>query len=576
MLTMNTKALRLAALLAILWGVTQAASAQVQYAGTIYYEYKEKIDQSTNVVPLGADLFGDQSSLENGSTTFSLTDVKAATSVRLPMQLGRSLDVATARGGWSSTMTYNPSADIFGFRWNTEVPYIKGDFLAQYGWVAATGANGVRCSSGNFSLSAANVSSVVVPAHNFFFGNDIKIPGYGTERLLALRADGVRPSDGATYVGTTKSNWKVSCMPSIKNGTGEGFIVTLPDGAKYYFDWMASSATGFLQTSRGNLNLIEGRLYATKAVDRFGGTIDYFYNPSFPHRISEIRASDGAVISVAYHPDSGKISTISTGGGTWHYGYDVNAPNRNADRLATVTLPDTSKWIYGALPGFASPVLGASPCAVTVGIRSSTQPPSAGESIPFLITHPSGAVGEFRFRAIVFGYNRVPNQCSPGSSYYSVAHVVNALYYKSISGPGTSPKTWNIQYFPSWSYAYQCQGCATTANTIVTENSGKVTTYVFGNDYPTNASQLLSKSISGPGVSYNEKYEYLASAAGQPFPDLMGEDRYQLLSNPFLLKNRPQNKTTITLHGRAFVSQVESFDSFVRPVRTIKSSVPVP
>ena len=36
-----------------------SADACAQNAGTLHYEYKEKIDQARNISPLGLDLFGD-------------------------------------------------------------------------------------------------------------------------------------------------------------------------------------------------------------------------------------------------------------------------------------------------------------------------------------------------------------------------------------------------------------------------------------------------------------------------------------------------------------------------------------
>ncbi|MDR6842186.1 hypothetical protein [Pseudoxanthomonas sacheonensis] len=556
--------------------------AAAQSIGTVNYEYSEKIDQKTNISPLGEDLFGDRTNFENGATTFAATDVTAETNVKLPMQLGRSLAVTTFKGGGgSSHVTDNPVPDIFGSGWDTEVPYMQGDFVADRGWTTTPWPNDVRCSGGHFSVGAANVSSIVIPAHNFHFGIDIKIPGYGKERMLELLADGGRPSDGVKYVSTTKSNWKVSCLPTIKNGPSEGFIVTLPDGAKYYFDWLATAGTGFISTARGDLNLAQMRLYATKAVDRFGGTVEYIYDVNRPHRISQIKSSDGAVINVFYNPDNGKVASVSTGGRVWQYTYSVTSTSqRDYDKLLNVVLPDASKWTYGGALNPASPLIGPASwegtCQITVGNRSSDQSPLGSELSYFRITHPSGAIGDFGFRSIMFGYNKTPGACALAYSYIPKAYISNALYYKSISGPGIPQKIWNVKYYPSWSYASECQGCAATARTVVSENDGKITTYVFGNDYAINAGQLLSKTISASGISRSESYQYLSSASGQPFPDIIGNDPSQILNNPFLLKNRPAWTTTITQDGRAFTSQVDAYDQFVRPTRITRSSAPAP
>jgi hypothetical protein len=544
---------------------TPCALAQ-QMAGTIAYEYRERIDAATNIQPLGDDLFGDKTSYENGATTFEVTDVELGTNVKLPLRIGRTMEVAPSRGRFRN---HNQTADIFGIRWRADVPYIRGDYLQSLGWVAVNGPDGKRCSNGTFSVSATNVSQIIVPAHNWFVGNDINIPGYGKERLLAMLSDTARPTSGGPYVGTTKSHWKVSCTTSIKNGVGEGFIVTLPDGAKYTFDWMASIPSGYITTGRGDLQIQEMTMYATKAVDRFGGSIEYTYSTTNPHQLTKIQSSDGVSISLAYDAANGKVSTISTSGRTWSYAYQQTA-------LSQVTLPDGSFWTYSGIPLYVGSETGANPCDFTVGTKTSSSAPGSNESSTLVIKHPSGAMGEFSFRALMFGYNKVPGACVSYSSYRPKAYVANSLYKKTISGPGISAKTWNISYAPSWSYLSECQGCATTATTTVSESSGRTTAYVFGNDFSVNSGRMLSKTVSGGGAVIVEQFEYLAAATGQPFPDAIGEDTYQLLNNPLLLKNRPMFRRTLIQDGRKFVFQVGEFDQYVYPVLVTKTSSPAP
>jgi hypothetical protein len=380
--------------LIIFGAICLPAKAQYEYAGTINYKYNEKVDQSTNVSSLGDDLFGESTNFENGATTFSYVDVKAKSNVKIPIQLGRILNIRGA-SGWSpksQVNQYPTGFSIFGGQWESDAPFIQNDSLADFGWVADGGAG--RCTSGNFSKSVTNVSQVVVPAHNFFYGNDIYIAGYGYERLLALLPDGIVPGDGTKYVGTTKSNWKVSCLPSIKNGGGEGFVVTLPDGAKYFFDWLVSVDTGYITTSRGSLNLRRFRLYATRAIDRFGGSVDYIYDATYPVRINQIKSSDGATISISYNNQTNSVSSVSLGSRTWQYGL--------VDGLMVVTLPDNSKWTYSNAPGAVDGKLGLNECDISVGTRSSNQAPGPNEVQTFQVTHPSGAVGVFSFRPIMF------------------------------------------------------------------------------------------------------------------------------------------------------------------------------
>jgi hypothetical protein len=106
----------------------------------------------------------------------------------------------------------------------------------------------------------------------------------------------------------------------------------------------------------------------------------------------------------------------------------------------------------------------------------------------------------------------------------------------------------------------------------VLESDGKTTTYTFGNDYAVNAGKLLSKKITGAGVNYQEVLQYVTSADSQPFADQIGVDNYQIMSNPYLLKNRPLRSKVITQDGYSYSMTVEQFDEFARPVRVKKES----
>lgn len=528
-------------------------------SGTLRYEYKERIDSATNVHPLGNDLFGDETNFENGDTYFRVTDVTVPSNVQIPVTVGRVMHVAT-----SLSLNF-PEVDIFGTRWAADIPYISGKYLAATGWVAPGSG---RCSSGEFSLGVYAKIMMVVPAYNWFTGLDINIPGYGTERLLALLPDSARPSDGSVYVGTTKSNWKISCTSSIKNGSGEGFVVTLPDGAKYYFDWMAKAGTESMYFPWGYDGVDRMRMYATKAVDRFGGQVDYTYSASNPNQITRIKASDGPSIDLAYDSSSGKVATVSASGRIWTYTY-------SSSELQRVKLPDNSEWTYSsAFSPFGDTFVG---CSFGVGTRTTDKNPDSGEYSSFTMKHPSGAIGVFDFRVLAFGYNRTPGKCISGTVYRPKAYLAYSLYRKSIAGPGMESIITDIKYYPSWSYVGECSGgCATSANTVVTENTGRISTYKFGNDYPTNAGWQLAKTVQDTNVSRSEIYEYLDSAEGQPFPDAIGVDKQQALNNPLFLKNRPLVRKIIKDEGREFVYKVDAYDQFARPTKVTKSSVSVP
>ena len=57
--------------------------------------------------------------------------------------------------------------------------------------------------------------------------------------LLQVASGAYLPGSGGPYHWMTTGQAYVSCLPSIQNGTGEGFLAITPDGTTYRFDWMA-------------------------------------------------------------------------------------------------------------------------------------------------------------------------------------------------------------------------------------------------------------------------------------------------------------------------------------------------
>lgn len=207
----------------------------------------------------------------------------------------------------------------------------------------------------------------------------------------------------------------------------------------------------------------------------------------------------------------------------------------------------------------------------------------------FRAKHPSGAVGEFKFKTIAHGNNNVTNGVceaytpAPGGPAFSIsgrpkAYALNTLFHKAISGPGVAAKTWSIAYAPSWSYASECaSGCQNTSQTTVTAGDGKIETYVFGNDFQNNAQQLISQTISQGEIEYRKiNNSYLASSAGHNFQDYIGgyvgDPVYQTLDNPLDRRNRPIYKTEVLQDGGVFISQVMGFDALARPISIRKES----
>ncbi|MBA8884757.1 RHS repeat domain-containing protein [Dokdonella fugitiva] len=512
--------------------VLSVVQAQAQTATSVRDEYANAVSAAQSPTAFGPDLFGESVNLKDGVTVFSTTDVAGRTQSGLPLAVTRTLGVNAA----DTDKYVNPEVDgeLFG-NWKLDVPVIHGTFDERTGWVVASNTPASRCSSGYTPPGVPSAFSnwqITYLPEQYWHGNEISIPGHGKYPLLALPADRPRPDDGQTYVGTTRGDWRVSCVPTLKNGSGEGFKVSLPDGTKYTFDWMSSRKVAALKdkhckvayyneynvanwswsywtfgpndpsdpndpNGHWRLNRMDGgalsggsrevnfcreeivvnrreySLHATKVEDRFGNTVTYDYDPANPRRLRAITASDGNAITLAYGTN-GKVSSVVHNGRTWRYEYG----GTDGTALTSVTLPDNSRWTfqYGDLYTMLHPdnqhILWAD-----------CEPHVPGQATADVtIGHPTGAVGVFSFRSMMHGTDRTPGGCyQPDPDKPQVAELSElvmvyktaSLTSKQISGPGLSPSSWTYAYFPKWSwnatgYVDDCSFAAANCDSTVT------------------------------------------------------------------------------------------------------------
>ena len=269
--------------------------------------YDEELKKARNFAALDDSLFGEQINLQDGTVSFSQTDVSVRTNSGTSLQFGRISETRTTIPG-------------FGHHWGMEVPYMVGTYDTRSGWNVA-GAGDARCSTGKFAPRSENLlyvtqnttqqttttttSNITSPAHVFWHGIEINIPSVGAEQLLEKNPSQTVPSNTSSYHGTTKSQWRVACIPTLKNGTGEGFAVLLPNGTTYHFDWLAQIGTRPYKEYTGSttwlnpinysyqLPLAKYFILATKSVDRFGNTITYQYNPDKPWQLQSMSRTTG-------------------------------------------------------------------------------------------------------------------------------------------------------------------------------------------------------------------------------------------------------------------------------------------
>lgn len=485
-------------------------------------ETDRRIQASQKVSALGNNLFGDQVSNSNGTLSFSVTDVSLPGNNSLPVGITRTFKVenhaaeyVTGRTGYAS--------DFMLADWDIEIPSISGIFAAD--WVASGSSPQNRCSAGTVPPSLT-VNSQVVLTESYWHGNTVTLLQGGGELLLA-NGTAPKPSNGTTYVWTTPDAAYLSCLSTVKNTTGEGFLAIDSNGTKYWFDWMAQYKEPNLKVAKatpGYLYVTRRRnvLYPTRIEDRFGNYVTYTYTNAYnqPAKLTAIAASDGRAITLSYN-SANRVSSITADGRSWTYAY---AANGDKDTLASVTLPDTRKWTLN-FSGLANTYLWFEPSTAQNPSRTCIGDggPIGQTTFSGSVTHPSGATGTFVVAATMHGRSNVPLICegfiTPARQIYAeTAHwpfyyYAYSLQSKTINGPGIPQQTWtytyagNISYFypsgssysfPVCTYGVDCSApqctsdsCAGKSITTVTGPTGEWTRFLYGNSYRYNEGKFL-------------------------------------------------------------------------------------
>ncbi|MCH6484868.1 RHS repeat protein [Pseudoxanthomonas sp. LH2527] len=550
-----------------------AVAATAQDSNKPWEEYSSLIKSREAVGALGPDLFGDQVSFSSGVLSFNATDVSVPGNSSLPVAVSRSFTAENRRGRLNDA----PFAD-----WEIELPRIEGVYAAATGWVSGSPYTPQqRCSVTTTNPAmppGQTIDTVSFHALDYWQGPRLAIPGGSSGDLMLVRAGVPQPATGGPYYWTTSDRAHVSCLPTIQNGSGEGFLAITPDGTKYWFDWMAASQRARLQKKKqgsthwGNdttkyLHRNMYGLYATRVEDRFGNWVTYSYGNAAagPVRLNSIQSSDGRSISVSYNAE-GQVAQISAHGQAWNYGY-------SGGRLASVTLPDGSSWSFslGTLAALAVDYYEGEPGEAYRDCLHPGEPRSPARSAT--VTHPSGAVGSFVLEPRRFGRTNVPRSCDGGGtpsflgddvSYYPVAYDHYALTSKSVSGPGLASQTWSYSYQVAYGFAPDV-----TSGTIQTEvlaPDGSKTRYVFGNVYRGNEGLLLRKEVITPTgvVLHQDVSTYELAESGMPYAPQVGTTvniRTDSYTSEFI---RPSKSRVITQDGATFANTVTAYDGMAR------------
>lgn len=563
--------------------------------------------------------FGDQHSLESGSLSFNVVDVDLPGNNKLAVEFRRTL-VATDPLKNLSTYTRAYPATRLG-DWVLGLPKIQGTFDALAGWITSDSSRPIKNCSVAAGWQMEPPPGLEYPqtfrAHMFWNPPTVHYPD-GSSGLLVYNDNLMPlPSVGAPYFWITSSQDVASCIAVLKNrnaaspiaeerifGQGEGYLITRPDGTKYWFDWMAlESKLPSISSALCDFGCVVTEvilqqatlaLYPTRVEDRFGNSVMYSYSNKSNElvKLDRIESSDGRVIDIGYV--NGHLSTVTANGRTWSYFYEnLSAPPSypvvplDPLNLTEVRNPDLSSWRYSGISHPNPPPSVQWPChdltwthivnpdATTVGDTDFTG---------YTVDAPSGARAVFRVSAVMLGRSAVPDGCYqagagvPGARPYTVPRrslggYRYALTGKKITGAGLSPVIWKYSYQSDIGFAPMANG---KSRTKVLDPKGTLDTYAFGNTYGVDEGLLLThvRTFNQQTVQ-SVANAYGVGTAVPGFPKLIGYHRDAIDRTPATFL-RPMRSTTTQQGGVSFTRTVNSFDAFARPLSVTKSSVVTP
>ncbi|MGQ3094535.1 MAG: RHS repeat domain-containing protein [Roseateles sp.] len=535
----------------------EVVQALATLATQSFYEEQSNLKRGPQgIAPLDMKLFGDHADLYTGALHFQHVDVSLPGNSALPVEFGRKHSAGRDLniGGQLGT-------------WDLAIPHMKGNFATANGWVGV-GNSSARCSS--FGAPGGATSSdgrESWPNYLYWSGNFLSAPGADSEEVLTrTTANTKAPTDGNTYPLVTKSGWQIRCLPSLANGSGEGFLALSPDGVQYRFDWLASRFMRPLSRNSSYLARNEVWIMPTQVRDRFGNTVTYTYDGADPWKLLKIEANDGRRLTIGYISSqvNGRarnlVDSVTDGVRTWRYGYDGNGA------LTTVTRPDSSQWVFDLRPlATRNSVLGEG---------ADCYWPGDYPTVPFVgtVRHPSGAQATYTTYFTQHGQSGAPTTCwnlsdkpagtgsVPKFALYPGSWFTQALTAKQVTGPGLPTMNWSYE----WSYA--------GGNKLVTERApgGRTTRYTYGIAFGVNAGQQLQVDEGWDGSAALRTTAMTYRSTSVPWPEPVGNSQV-LAFDPLVLRHRPVDSKQITQQGALFKWQATSFDTLARPTVVTKS-----
>jgi RHS repeat-associated protein len=418
----------------------------------------------------------------------------------------------------------------------------------------------------------------------------------GNSRLLVNASLSTLPA-GTTAV--TKDFWQVSCLPSIQNGAGEGFVARSPNGTKVTFNFLKFERTSDWSPCvnnwvKGNDGVYRYRamMLATQVVDRFGNSISYQYDSA--GNLLSITASDGRSVAFGYttftdnlHAAIGApttyslITSIASNGRTWLYNYQyktITITNQGTFQLvylAGVTRPDGTTWAFD---------LSAIDDAWT---EAKYQYSSGGRTGTFgasgTITNPAGAVATFTTTTDVWagldGTQPTPSPRGkvPGNHvwYCRVPAPTNTvvvpflfpnsqiqkLQQKQVTGPGLPTLTWSYTRTSEagW-YAGNTPG-ATSTVVSTTSPEGVVDKYTYSILFDWTEGNLLEHDVYPSGATTPARKTSYAYTPGTT----VGSTAIWGLNSASISQQSLPTSIVVQQDGDTYTTQYLAYDGFNNP-----------
>ncbi len=594
----------------VLLSITSVCYAQER---KVWEEYGSRVGSASEPTVVGSNSFGEEVDTYMGGISFKATDVDMPGNNELPVRFERRFNVRN-----------NPIPGVF-YRsfamadWEIQLPSLSADFAPDW-TVSATGEPNRRCSVASIYDARPipiQVGTEYIRPDEYWDGVTLQLPEGGGE-LLHIEGNVPVPGDGETYHWTAGDNIRISCLPALANGAGEGFQAVTPNGNRYRFDWMAQDAEPALvsQTAQVVSNVaktIERRvsrkknhIYPTRVEDRYGNWVSYTYSNAWNQtvRLTRIDSSDGRSIAVQYDSE-GNVSQVAANGRVWTYSYTNDGGRRT---LTGVRQPDQTQWSID----FSG--LGRASIQYVIGEpgdQNSRNCARQGEpygplSFSGSMVHPSGLSAQFTVGIVLHGRSNVPLYCknvtrpfndrTDDIAWIPPAHYGLSLVSKTLSGVGIEPMQWTYAYSTGSSYKYlaadpkfpvcppevlDCTAplctsddCAGSKSTAITAPDGSSVRYKYGNSYRYNEGKLLDTEVrsSSGELLRKERLTYDLSLADSNYPARWGvSPRYRQAGFPSEL-HRPLLSKTVTQDGVNFGWTVQQFDTLARPVAVSKQS----